>query len=372
MIPIIQLFILFPLLIYSICIFSLIIVTLCKNNNIPNRVYSTPQKSVSVIIPFRNEEVHLPGLLDSIAELEYTGNFEFIFIDDESDDRSTDILRQRCRTLPCPIRVFPASYDKNVLLTRKQQALDQGIKHAQYDVLAFTDADMHLHSGWLSSLENTLHSEIDLVYGHTVIAPCTSFFSWIQAMQLEFLFSVAAGFERLGIVGSCMGNNLMLKKSAYLETGGFSAIGYTITEDRALLRHFRRHQRKTALVEPFIPIASTPPHVSFAAFLQQLQRWAQGGFTSGINLLLFGLLFSIQNVSLIFTLILPTYYPVSIIFLCNFLLTWLFTAVSFHRHKARISSRYFLFYYTILLIETVILPLLFVLKKSPKWKGSSV
>jgi 1,2-diacylglycerol 3-beta-glucosyltransferase len=368
----IQLYVLFPLLIYSICIFCLFAVTILKKDNIPIRTDSTLQQNISVIIPFKNEEVHLPGLLDSISRMEYAGEVEFIFIDDESDDRSANVIRRYRHTVPYPVRVLPTNYDKNVPLTRKQQALDYGISNARFDVLAFTDADMHLHPNWLSSLEVAMHSGIDMVYGHTVIAPRSSLFSWIQAMQLEFLFSVAAGFERLGIIGSCMGNNMLLNKSAYLETGGFYAIGYTITEDRALLRHFRQHHRKTGLGQPFFPIASTPPHTSFTAFLQQLQRWAQGGFTNGINLLLFGILFSIQNLSLSFVLINPVHHPVSLLFFSNFLLTWLFIAASFHRHKAQISSRYFIFFYVILLIETILLPLLIVLKRNSNWKGSSV
>ena len=49
--------------------------------------------SVSIIIAFRNEENHLPTLLSSFSHLNYPAElFEFIFVDDHSEDNSSGIV----------------------------------------------------------------------------------------------------------------------------------------------------------------------------------------------------------------------------------------------------------------------------------------
>ena len=54
-----------------------------------------PKTAFSIIIPFRNEAENLPALLQSISGLNYSENlFEFIFIDDNSEDESISIITQ--------------------------------------------------------------------------------------------------------------------------------------------------------------------------------------------------------------------------------------------------------------------------------------
>ena len=48
----------------------------------------------TVVIPFRNEAEKLPMLLKSISELNYPkALFEIIFIDDESEDHSVEVIK---------------------------------------------------------------------------------------------------------------------------------------------------------------------------------------------------------------------------------------------------------------------------------------
>ncbi len=55
-----------------------------KNKNI---------NKISIIIAARNEEKHLPNLLDSLISQNYpTENFEIIIIDDRSEDKTAAIV----------------------------------------------------------------------------------------------------------------------------------------------------------------------------------------------------------------------------------------------------------------------------------------
>ena len=49
----------------------------------------------SIVIPFRNEAENLPDLLKSIETLNYPKHlFEIIFVDDESEDNSVEIIQK--------------------------------------------------------------------------------------------------------------------------------------------------------------------------------------------------------------------------------------------------------------------------------------
>jgi len=55
----------------------------------------------SIIIPFRNEATHLPDLLKTIETLNYPKHlFEIIFIDDNSEDDSAEIIRKAINSNP--------------------------------------------------------------------------------------------------------------------------------------------------------------------------------------------------------------------------------------------------------------------------------
>ena len=52
-----------------------------------------PPAYVSVVVPFRNEEDHLPGLLEDFAGQTYPAeHMEIIFVDDHSEDGSASIV----------------------------------------------------------------------------------------------------------------------------------------------------------------------------------------------------------------------------------------------------------------------------------------
>ena len=56
---------------------------------------SPTKTSFSVVIPFRNEAENLLGLLESISKLKYPRHkFEIIFVDDDSNDGSTEIIER--------------------------------------------------------------------------------------------------------------------------------------------------------------------------------------------------------------------------------------------------------------------------------------
>ena len=87
--------------IYTGWMLALIYGWLIRNNN--NVTSSGKVNSLTVLIPFRNEQDNIPLLLKSLSGLQYsTEAVEFIFINDHSVDNSVDTLMLGLEHFPFP------------------------------------------------------------------------------------------------------------------------------------------------------------------------------------------------------------------------------------------------------------------------------
>jgi 1,2-diacylglycerol 3-beta-glucosyltransferase len=335
-------------------------------------VSNQPLPGVSVVIPFRNEASHLPGLLTSLNNQTYKGPVEIILV----NDYSTDDYRAAVQTVTVSVALqfIDSPLSRSVKLTSKQQALEQGIRAASYDWIALTDADMVLTPDWLSSLIDQASPQTAMVFGHTIkyAGKSPSLFNWFQAFQLETLFGVAYAFDRLGLTGSCMGNNLLISRKAFNNIGGYTAMGYSIVEDCDLLRLFKKKRFIVATAQPFIPTGTTPPCPTLREFHHQLMRWAKGGFGKNPILALAGLLLCIQNLLFLLALSGIVGGPVALIVFCNLLLTWLFISIAFKKIRSTQHPLHFWPFYLLFLLESLILSLAFLFRRPIIWKERKV
>ncbi len=357
------------LLCYSVFILSLIIILSVKKSTPVKKRSAHP---VSIVIPFRNEQKHLQTLLQSLQQQSYNGQYEILLINDGSSDQSVKIINEFKKHSAVEITVINSPYDPGCELTSKQQAMDYGINMARYEWIALTDADMKLLPDWLNSLMISTDQNTDMVFGHTAIIPDNRVFTHIQAFQLEFLFSAAYTFHKAGISGSCMGNNMLISKQAYQKAGGQKAIGYNMVEDRALLNLFKQKKMNISCTEPFLPLALTFPCESWHQFFHQFRRWTKGGFVWHSNLFFIGLLFSLQNALLFLACLSILPGMLTIVTAGNFLLTWLFTALSFKKIRSSQNFFYFPFFLLFLLFESILYLLSFFSRKDIEWKGRKI
>jgi len=334
---------------------------------------------VSVVIPFRNEESNLGGLLASLDKQEYGGVIEVILVNDQSEDDGVNVIK-RFRQLNdrITIKIIDLQPSGDVKLSSKQQALDLGVAASSHPLAAFTDADMTLAPNWLASLvDSQMSTSAALVFGHTSIdtAPAggkKGLFAALEAYQLEFLFAFAYAFSKLGLTGSCMGNNVLVVKECYLKCGGQGGVGYSIVEDRALLELMRRRGLKTTASEPFTVTAATCPSRTKKQFASQALRWAAGGLRPGGGLFAAGLLLLAQNA--LFPLSIAGLMPAAVAVPCaaNFLLTWGFLAAAFRKNNSPAPKTLFPLYYAFMLAETVIFAVMMVFRPGIKWKGRKI
>jgi cellulose synthase/poly-beta-1,6-N-acetylglucosamine synthase-like glycosyltransferase len=311
---------------------------------------------ISIIIPFNNEAHNLATLLDSLSRQEYAGPWEVLLINDSFLNR-----------FPVRINIVDSVFDKSVHLTSKQQALDRGVSEAGFEWCVFSDADMLFEKDWLAVFAGNAVPGRDLVFGHTATAG-KGMFNALQRFQLEFLFAAAYSFHSAGITGSCMGNNLLVRKETYAGLGGQAKIGYSIVEDRDLYKAFKRHGYSVAPAHPFSAKAATLPCVSLPQFYHQMLRWARGGFSFTSMLLPAGLLLTAQNFAFLAALcglLAPVATALSFV---NFFLTMLFLHFAFRKTGSGESAFFFPVYYVLMLVETVVFIFSFLITPRVEWK----
>jgi cellulose synthase/poly-beta-1,6-N-acetylglucosamine synthase-like glycosyltransferase len=360
-------------LLYTILLLCLIAVIVRRYLHKPENNADQFQKPVSIVIPFRNEEANLGQLLESLDKLDYGSEIEIVLIDDNSTDKSVQIVRDIMNTLSHTVTLCSLKIDTGSNLTSKQQAIDLGVRNAKFDTIVFTDADMQFKPGWLASLDRKLTADVAMVFGRTSIQLSNKgLFQFFQAFQLDFLFTTAYTFFHTGIPGSCMGNNMAISRRKYLDCSGFDKIGYSITEDRALYAHFKKNGFKIGITEPFTDDAVTYPCENITQFFNQMKRWVMGGLSNRSVLFPITLLFAIQNITFCVALTGILSKTVTVIVVFNFLITWLYTFIGFKAIKAQNSSVYFPLFFALLIIEVLSFTISFIVNPSVTWKGRAL
>jgi glycosyltransferase involved in cell wall biosynthesis len=110
---------------------------------------------VSVILCTYNRSGILPKALDGIAgqELAESDDCEVLVVDNNSSDRTQDVVNEFCRRYPGRFRyLFEAKQGLS-------HARNAGIKHAQGDVLVFVDDDVTTTPTWLRNLVAPMRDE---------------------------------------------------------------------------------------------------------------------------------------------------------------------------------------------------------------------
>ncbi len=117
---------------------------------------------LSLIIPVFNEEENLPLLQEAIrAALEGLGiQWEVIYVDDGSKDRSLDVLHALAGSHPGQIRVVELRRNFG-----QTAAIAAGIDHAAGDVIVLMDADMQNDPADIPMLLEKIQEGYDVVSG---------------------------------------------------------------------------------------------------------------------------------------------------------------------------------------------------------------
>ncbi len=250
------------------------------------RARQTRLPRVAVLIAVRNEEQYLADCLSSLAAQNYPKTHYDVFIlDDASSDRSPSIARAFCAQ-ETNFHYHPVAPNRSGL-SGKMNALAQGIPKTRHEIIMITDADCIVPPGWISGNVAYFSENVGMVGHLTVLSPHGNIrpqraerglFAKIQTLDWLFLQTLAAKNSHMGKPITILGNNFSFRRSAYDRVGGFEKLGFSVTEDFALMEAIRKQTQWKILhtLDPQTAIYSHPVP-TFVAFVQQRLRWIRGG-----------------------------------------------------------------------------------------------
>ncbi len=233
--------------------------------------------TVTVLVPARNEEKTIIECLESLYRQTYPAElFQVLIIDDDSSDRTADLVRQYISDKP-QFKLLDHARD-NTQPTFKKQALKFALDRVNSDIVMTIDADTRAQPFWIEKMTGLYEENTGLVAGVVTFSPEweNSLFHKIQT--LEFAGIVFSGVGAAGQSNPliCNGSNLSYRLKAFREAGGYDTNEFLPSGDDDLL--LQNIQKRTGWnikysVHPQT-INFTRPVDDWYDFINQRSRWA--------------------------------------------------------------------------------------------------
>lgn len=247
---------------------------------------STPLKGqnklhcFTVVINYRNEQDKLPGLLTSIAQLDYDlEKLHFIFINDAATDCSLSILETfKAQNPNFSIELIDRKPRSN---SGKKDGIAQAVALSPHNHIITTDADCVLPIQWIACY-NAIYNR--LPDAHFIAAPVQieSKDKWLQALQHQEMLAlqlVTVGGFSLRQPFMCNGANMSFTKKAFNEVDGYKGnLHISSGDDVFLLEKLAAEDvMKCHFLKNKHAIITTFPKNTFNEVVAQRARWAQKG-----------------------------------------------------------------------------------------------
>ena len=336
-----------------------------------------PKTKFSVIVPFRNEEKNLPGLLESISKLNYPREFfEIIFVNDDSEDESVEILKQYSQL---DTARFDITIIENIRTSKspKKDAITLAISFSKYDWVVTTDADCELPKFWLDSFDEF----IQLHAPEFIVAPVTylkidSFLNRFQLLDMLSLQGSTIGGFGINKPFLCNAANVAYTKNIFKAVKGFEGNDNIGSGDDIFMleKVVNMQPQKVKLLKCEQAIVTTLPQPTFDALMSQRVRWAAktGSYRNFFGKLAGIVVFLMNGGLLVFALLaltgiinFKTLLYISIIkFGIDFLL--IYKAATFMNQKEVMRSYFFSFFMYPFFSVYVVFTSVF---RGYKWKG---
>jgi len=263
---------------------------------------------VTIILAARDEEANLPAFLESLLRLSFDKtHLQVILVDDRSSDRTGEIFDKMASRFS-HIQALHISKIDNYL-SGKENAIHKAMEMASGDFILLTDADCVLQEHWVENMLAYFDDNTGIVCGQTHLASrhgMHTLWEGVQALDWAYLLTAAAGATGLKQPSSCIGNNMALRKKVYFQVGGYPHIGFSVTEDFALI-HQVCEQTDWNIRFPIHPETTviSYPEPTLKDFFHQRKRWVVGGKTVRIFALVLMLVSFLNHLLLPFALFLP-------------------------------------------------------------------
>ncbi|TFI52773.1 glycosyltransferase [Mastigocladus laminosus UU774] len=227
-----------------------------NNQSINTMTTDTFLPNVSVVIPIYNCETDLPDLINCLLAQTYPNALvEYLLVDNNSSDRTFELLQQIAKTYPLLIRILTENKIQSSYAAR-----NTGIRAANGQIIAFTDADCRPQPEWLKLLVAPfVNNDIAIVAGEITALPGNSLLEQFAENQqtLSQKHTLNHKFCPYGQTANLAIRRQALEKVGlfrpYLTTGGDADICWRIQQEnigrlefanKAIVQHRHRSTLK--------------------------------------------------------------------------------------------------------------------------------
>lgn len=193
---------------------------------------------VSIIVPARNEEGTLPGLLPSLLASRWP-DFEVLVVDDQSTDGTSAIVAEHAVRDPRVRLISGAPLPSGWF--GKPWACVQGFREARGDLICFTDADTVHEPALLAAAVAALREEGGGTGALSIITEqvCLTFWERVVMPQVWLLLGIRYHPLRVNRATTgrdtiANGQYILLTREAYVKAGTHEAVRGAVAEDLAL------------------------------------------------------------------------------------------------------------------------------------------
>lgn len=227
-------------------------------------------QSVSILIPFRNENENLIILIKNILQQIRETNSEIILVNDHSEN-----------DLPANIQLtfeeekYIRLYHLPASESGKKKALKLAHTKANKNWRIHLDADIKLDKNWFKTLVESLsNTDAEFVAMPVIPEGKNNALSAFEKMESLALMSITEGGFRFGNPLMANGANLAISKNAFESSGAFAGDTISSGDDMFLLQKLvEKKQIKTEFIFKNELIAQVDCNISFGHFFSQRLRW---------------------------------------------------------------------------------------------------
>lgn len=221
---------------------------------------------VSLVVCCRNEEQNLPTLLSSISSQSYE-NFEVIFADDYSTDRTSFLLGKYAKTHRNVTIFIPKK-------AGKKNAFREAVGYASGDLICCTDADCVLNENHIALFaEYYAFTHVDMILGGVRMLYDSSLFGKLQALEFLSLQASTIGSVGVGCPIMCNGANMAFTKKIWEQANAELCMKTPSGDDEFLLFAIKKRGGEIRFLKNAETIVATQACATVKAFFSQRMRW---------------------------------------------------------------------------------------------------
>jgi cellulose synthase/poly-beta-1,6-N-acetylglucosamine synthase-like glycosyltransferase len=230
---------------------------------------------VSILLAARDEEDNIIACLQGLHNLDYPKDkIEILIGDDQSEDKTADLVidfiqgKENFKYFKVPSDYSPSRGKARVLAFLANQA--------EGEFYAITDADITISESWIKGLLPYFENKEIGIVSATTIVGASGVLGGMQSIDWLYFMGLLKSIDNLGLPSTAIGNNMMIKKKAYWDTGGYEKIEFSITEDYKVYEVVTSLGWKCLNIMTPNTLACSKHVDDISVLLNQRKRWLKG------------------------------------------------------------------------------------------------